>query len=325
MTDKRERVLNALNKREVDHVPVGFWYHFGGKEAQGEDCVQAHLNYYRETDLDFLKIMCDGFFTFPIPDRIRSAKDWWTLESPGREHPFIRDQVWRAKRIVEEIGRERCVFYNVYAPFSSIRFGYGEERVMQHIREDRDAVRYALDVIAQTNALLAQLVIEEAGCDGVYFCVQGGEQSRFTAEEYRELIRPSDLFVLKHANRFSENNIIHCCGWAGARNHLEVWKDYPARCFNWAVYVEGLSLADGRRFFGDKAVMGGFETLHLDEAMTRYRGLLYTGTKEEIQSYTRELIRETGKRGLLLGGDCTVSSYLDHERIRWVVEAARQV
>ena len=186
MTDKRERVLNALNKREVDHVPVGFWYHFGGKEAQGEDCVQAHLNYYRETDLDFLKIMCDGFFTFPIPDRIRSAKDWWTLEPPGREHPFIRDQVWRAKRIVEEIGRERCVFYNVYAPFSSIRFGYGEERVMQHIREDRDAVRYALDVIAQTNALLAQLVIEEAGCDGVYFCVQGGEQSRFTAEEYRE-------------------------------------------------------------------------------------------------------------------------------------------
>lgn len=324
MAEKRERVLNALQKQEVDCVPVGFWYHFRGKEAQGEDCVQAHLKYYRETDLDFLKVMCDGFFTFPIPDRIQKAKDWFTLEPLRRDHPFIQDQLWRAKRIVEEIGRERCIFYNVYAPFSSIRFGYGEEKVMQHIREDKEAVKYALDIIAQTNALLAQLMVEEAGCDGIYFCVQGGERFRFSEDEYREVVRPSDLYVLEHANRFSKNNIIPCCGWAGAQNHLEAWRDYPASCFNWAVYVEGLSLHDGRNYFGDKAILGGFETLHLDEAMTQC-GLLYTGTKDEIQTYTRELILQTGKRGLLLGGDCTISSYLDHERIRWVVEAARQV
>ena len=54
--DKRTRVLNAMNKKEVDHVPVGFWFHFSGEEAAGYACVQAHLNYYRETDLDFLKV-----------------------------------------------------------------------------------------------------------------------------------------------------------------------------------------------------------------------------------------------------------------------------
>lgn len=323
--DKRERVLSALNKRPVDHVPVGFWYHYSGEDAQGERCVQEHLKYYRETDLDFLKVMCDGFFTFPIPDRIKKAEDWWTLEPVGANHPFVRDQVWRAKRLVEEIGKERCVFYNVYAPFSSIRFGYPEDKVMEHIRENPHAVMHALDMIAQTNALLARLVIEEAGCDGVYFCVQGGEKERFTEEEYRRMILPSDLYVLEHANRYSENNIIHCCGWAGAQNHLEIWREYPAKCFNWAVFVEGLTLADGRSYFGDRTVMGGYETLHLDEAMTQYKGLLYTGTKEEIQEYTRELIRFTGKRGLILGGDCTISAHLDHERVRWVVEAAREV
>ena len=26
--DKRTRVLNAMNKQPVDHVPVGMWYHF---------------------------------------------------------------------------------------------------------------------------------------------------------------------------------------------------------------------------------------------------------------------------------------------------------
>ena len=34
--DKRTRVFNALDKKPVDHVPVGFWYHFAGEQAVGE-------------------------------------------------------------------------------------------------------------------------------------------------------------------------------------------------------------------------------------------------------------------------------------------------
>ena len=323
--DKRTRVLNALNKKPVDHVPVGFWYHFAGENAKGEACVQAHLDYYRQTDLDFMKIMCDGYFNYPIPDTIQKAEDWWTLKPLGPDHPFIREQVWRAKRLVEEIGKERCVFYNVFAPFSFIRFGYPEEKVMQHIRENKLAVMHALDMIAQDSATLAQLLIREAGCDGIYYCVQGGERDRFTMEEYREMIAPSDLYVLEHANRYSQNNILHCCGWAGAKNNLALWKDYPVKCVNWAVFVEELPIPEGRILYGDKAVLGGFETLHLNAQMTEYQGILYTGTKEEVQDYTRELIRFCGKRGLMLGGDCTIASFLDYERIRWVVEAAREV
>ena len=180
-------------------------------------------------------------------------------------------------------------------------------------------------VIAQDLALLCEKLIREAGVDGVYFCVQGAEKNRFTTEEYQRLVAPSDIYVLEHANRFSDNNILHCCGWAGESNNLQVWKDYPVKCVNWAVYVEKLPIPEGRIFYGDKAVLGGFETLHLNPEMTRYKGLLYSGSKEEIQSYTRELIQFCGKRGLLLGGDCTVASFVDHERIRWVVEAARAI
>ncbi len=323
--DKRTRVLNALNKKPVDHVPVGFWYHFAGENAKGEACVQAHLDYYRQTDLDFMKIMCDGYFNYPIPDTIQKAEDWWTLKPLGPDHPFIREQVWRATRLVEESGKERCVSYNVLAPFPFTRFGYPEEKVMQHIRENKLAVMHALDMIAQDSATLAQLLIREAGCDGIYYCVQGGEQDRFTMEEYREMIAPSDLYVLEHANRYSQNNILHCCGWAGAKNNLALWKDYPVKCVNWAVFVEELPIPEGRILYGDKAVLGGFETLHLNAQMTEYQGILYTGTKEEVQDYTRELIRFCGKRGLMLGGDCTIASFLDYERIRWVVEAAREV
>ncbi len=324
--DKRTRVLNALNKRRVDHVPVGFWFHFSGEEAMGEACVKAHLKYYRDTDLDFVKIMCDSYFPFPLPE-IKTASDWKNVRPLEEDHPFICEQIERAKGIVEGIGSERCVFYNVFAPFSSLRFGAGEvgltdDDVMAHIKEDKNAVMHALDVIGETNALLAEKLITEAGCDGIYYCVQGGEYGRFTPDEYRAVITPSDLYVLEHANRFSDNNIIHMCGWAGNRNQLTVWQDYPAKAVNWAVHVEGLDLENGRYFTGGRTSLGGFET-HWDENIQQ--GILYTGSKEELQEYTKNMILDHGKIGLMLGGDCTIDAKLDWERIRWVVEAARSI
>ena len=321
--DKRTRVFAAMDKRPVDHVPVGFWYHFAGEQAVGEGCVRAHADYVRDCDLDMLKIMCDGYFPYPVPDNCVTAADWWNLQPLGKDHPFIREQVERARRLVEELGRDMPVFYNVFAPFSSIRFGAGEERVMQDIREDRLAVMHALDVIAQDNALLSELLIREAGCDGVYYCVQGGEEGRFTPEEYREMIAPSDLYVLEHANRFSQYNILHCCGWAGAKNQMALWKDYPVKCVNWAVYVEELPLEEGRHFFGDRACLGGFQSQHQEGKP--HKGVLHNGTEQEVREFTRQLILSFGKRGLLLGADCTVSEHIDHERIRWVVETARSI
>lgn len=69
--DKRTRVFNAMDKKPVDHVPVGFWYHFGGEQAKGEGCVKAHIDYVKDCDLDILKIMCDGYFPYPVPKRSR--------------------------------------------------------------------------------------------------------------------------------------------------------------------------------------------------------------------------------------------------------------
>ena len=320
--DKRTRVLNAIHKREVDHVPAGFWYHFSGEESLGDPCVKAHMNYYEDTDLDFVKIMCDGYFPYPVPEEIRKASDWYALRPLGSDHPFIREQVERAKKIVDLKGAEMCVFYNVFAPFSSLRFGAGDERVMADLREDRLAVMHALDVIAQDNALLARLLITEAGCDGVYYCVQGGEHGRMAPEEYISTIRPSDLYVLEHANRYSDSNIMHCCGWSGMKNQLCLWSDYPVAAVNWAVHVEGVSLEEGRRLFGNKAVLGGFETLWDGK---KQQGIIYNGTKEALQNYTKELILNHGKTGLVLGGDCTLDSGISSDRIRWVVEAARGI
>jgi uroporphyrinogen decarboxylase len=147
--------------------------------------------------------------------------------------------------------------------------------------------------------------------------LQGGEVNRFTYDEYRTLITPSDKYVLEHANQFSDNNMLHLCGWAGIKNRLECWQDYPAKAFNWAVYVEELGLKEGAEFFGGKTVLGGFDNTK--------EGLLYSGAKEDVETFTADLIKDSASTGLIIGADCSLSSDIDRQRISWVVEAAKTV
>lgn len=325
--NKRERVLAALNGEPVDHVPAAFWFHFAGDEVKGETNVQAHLKYFREADLDFIKIMDDGYTWYPAPAEVVIEGRWDLVKPLDANHPYITGQVERAKRIVDELGGEAYAFYNVFSPLITLRFVYDAAgKNFDALSEDLKAhpveVMEALDAIAVTQSLLSRLVIEEAGVDGIYYSVQGAEPGRFTLEEHRKLVRPSDLYVLDHANRYSETNIAHLCGWAGNRNDLDKWRDYPAKAVNWAVSVECLSLVDGRAFFGNRTVLGGFET-HWDGTVRQ--GIIYDGTEEQIKDYTRKLILDFGKRGLILGGDCTVDASIDWEHIRWVREASAEL
>ena len=102
-------------------------------------------------------------------------------------------------------------------------------------------------------------LIQEAGCDGIYYCVQNAETFRFTSEEYHKFVEPYDLKVLDYANSISKYNILHCCGWSGDKNRVEVWKNYKAAAVNWAVYVEDMDLSVGRDFFNANCVLGGFD------------------------------------------------------------------
>lgn len=315
--NKRERVLAAMNLEKVDRPPVGFWFHFQEGQIAGDACVQAHLNYYNRIDVDMVKIMCDSYFDYPNPvaKAVKEPKDWYAMKPLGADSPFIREQVERARAIKAGLKDEMVVIYNVFAPFSLIRFGVGDELVMKHLKEDPAAIQYALDVIAEDVCTLGELLITDAGIDGAYYCVQGGEKNRFTPEEYRSLITPSDLKPLKHINKFSQTNVLHCCGWAGIPNNVEIWQDYPAKTVNWACFIENMSLSEGRKFFGGKCVLGGFDN--------RPQGVLYSGTQEEVTAEANRIIADSGKTGVILGADCTLPATIDVERFGWVVNAAR--
>ena len=186
--------------------------------------------------------------------------------------------------------------------------------IADFIKEDPETLAHVLDVIAGDIATLSRRLIQEAGIEGIYFSTQQIQDERVTDEEYRKIIEPSSIAVLEAANEAGGINILHICGFEGASNEVELFKDYPAQVINWATHHEGLSLAAGRKLFGDRAVLGGF--------VNGKKGLLYQGEREAIEQETHRLVAEAGSRGLILGADCTVPDDFQLERLDWVRQAA---
>ena len=315
--NKRQRVTNAMNLKAVDRPPVGFWFHFPEDQCLGQVCVDAHLDYYNNIDVDMAKLMCDGYFDYPNPvaKAVVNPEDWMQMKPLGPDSDFIRGQVERAKAVRTGLRDDMIVLYNVFAPFSTLRFGTSDAVVTRHLNENPDAILYALNVVAQDNALLCEKLITEGGVDGVYYCLQGAEENRMNHDDYMRLIAPSDLKVLTYANRFSDMNMLHCCGWAGIPNRLENWREYPAKSVNWACFIENMQVKEGQEFFGGRCVLGGFDN--------RREGVLFSGTRAEVEVYTRALVASAPATGFMIGADCTLPLDIDPERFQWVVDCVK--
>lgn len=328
---KRQLVLDAFNNKPVERVPVGFWFHFANEDefSQGlknpdviRKNIEGHNKFVAEFKPDFVKHMSDGFFEYPNPilSDFESPEDLLKLKPLGPEHPWIVKQVELVRTLTDSFGSEVLTFYNIFAPatFFKLRFGdKGNTILADLLLENKDAVKHALDTIAEDLATLSLKVITDGKADGIYLSVQNVQDNRITPELYKEVIAPGELLVLESANKASEYNILHICGYRGSRNDLSFYFDYHAKVFNWAVNVEGISLAEGKRLFGGRAVIGGFDNTA--------SGVLYSGSKEEIEDFTEKLLRESGTIGIILGADCTVPGDIDLDRLDWVRKKAKSL
>ena len=119
-----------------------------------------------------------------------------------------------------------------------------------------------------------------------------------------------------HGLQYTDNVLLHICGYGKYTNHLEWYKDYPVKAFNWAIYSENISLAEGKKILNNKPVFGGFDNAE--------GSLLYTGTKEEIQKEIYRILDESGIQGVGLGADCTIREDIDIERLQWIKDIATE-
>lgn len=323
---KRELVLNAFNNQEVERVPVGFWFHFAAdaffdsSEETVKRNIAGHQKYVDEFHPDFLKLMSDGFFGYPNEaiKKIKTAADLDRIEKEDAGK-WIQGQVDLVRELTGRFQKEVASFYNIFAPatyLSLLLESAGNElTVAQLAKENPKGLARVLDLIAKDVALLSRRVIAEGGADGIYLSVRNIDG--VSNADYLDVIAPSELAVLENANAVSRYNILHICGYEGHRNDLSTYVDYPARIVNWAVTVENVSLSEGKKLFDGKAVIGGFNNTT--------DGVLYKGSKEEIEAETARLIADAGTTGVILGADCTIPSDTPLEHLSWVREKAKEV
>jgi len=319
----RERVLSAFKGEPVDRVPVGFWFHFLNNAdfdnalsdpALAGTNLAGHRKFIDAFHPDFVKIMSDGYFHYPKPEGVFDTPESLSaIPVIGADHPWIRAQVGLVKEIVA-MQEDTAFFHNIFSPLNSLNYIAGHQNVYRMIRENPDAVAKALDAIADGLIVLAEEVIKKGGADGIYLSVTNPDASSLPHDAYRKVVSPSEIRILQAARSFGGHQILHICGYRGQHNDLSVFSEYPADVFNWATHVESIYLAEGRKYFPGKTVLGGFDNVS--------GSLIHTGTKEEIEAYVGDLLEETGKTGVIIGADCTVPSDIDLTRLEWVRAAA---
>ena len=257
MTSKRELVLKAFRGEPVDRVPVGFWHHFTsedewlagfGNQAIIDKNLAGHQAFLAEVKPDFIKLMSDGYFSYPNErlKKVQSIKVLADIEPLGADHPWISEQVELVQKIRAGFTEDLVAIYNIFAPVTYFKWlvgkvAGGDDIIADFLAEDAVLTKRVLDVIAQDIAALTERIIKEAGADGIYLSVQSIQDARVSAEDYKAFIAPSELAVLEAANAAGGVNILHICGYEGARNDVHLFTDYPAQVITWAVGPEGIT------------------------------------------------------------------------------------
>ena len=159
-TGKKELVLNAMDRKTVERVPAGFWFHFLDDEIHADaythpeleqKVLDGEIRYIEEAQPDFVKIMTDGFFSYPNPavQTARTAAELAKVQPLPDDHPFFTRQVAYAKEITRRYGSDIAMFYNLFCAGTILKFvrpgtiSENEKFLAQLIQEDKAAVRAA--------------------------------------------------------------------------------------------------------------------------------------------------------------------------------------
>ena len=318
--NKRERVIAAINGESVDCVPSGFTLHFPDDCKTGEAAVAAHLDFFRETDTDIIKIMNENLF--PDMGVIREPEDFEKYRELGAEEDFLVHQLELTEAIMKRadpdafsLGTVRGITPSMIHPLMARGMEYPEARlfVRDSLRKNPEPVLRAAERVTET---LCRLVrgYADAGVDGIYYAALGGERDIFTDREFELWVKPFDLRVMEAIREAGGYCFLHICK---ENLNMERYRSYGpyADVINWGVYEAPLSLKEGRALFPGKAVMGG---------LANHLGVMDCGTEAELQTEVHRIITEAGREGFILGADCTLPAQISYRQVRAAVEAARE-
>jgi uroporphyrinogen decarboxylase len=308
--NKRESMLRLLDPSYApERVPAAFFLHFDPAFHEGKAAVDKHLEFFRATDMDLVKIQ----FEQDMPaQKIEKPADWAKV-------PVYRGEFWEkplavVKGIVEAVHGEALVLLTLYSPFMLAGQVAGAPTVVRHIEEDPSAFKKGIGALAEGLIGFVKDCIA-AGVDGFYASTQGGEAGRLARPtSFADCVRPYDLEVMNEIKRACPFNILHVCDYHLPYTDIAPFTDYPGHVVNTSLKLVGkeISAREVARVF-NRPFMGGMER----------KGVIATGTPEEIRAAVRAAIAAAPER-FILGADCTVPSDTPWENLRIAIAAAHE-
>jgi uroporphyrinogen decarboxylase len=307
--NKRDVILGLLESgRPETYTPAAFFLHFDPSYHFGQAAVEKHLEFFRSTGMDFVKIQYER--NFPRLPAVQRADDWTRMPLYGEE--FFEPQLKVVEGIVKAIKREAVVVVTLYSPFMCAGHAVGEENVLQHVRENPEAVTKGMEIVTESVMTFVKACIR-LGVDGFYHSTQGGETHRLADRTlFETFVRPYDLAVMKEAERSCIFNILHVCDYVGEYDDLTRFQEYPGHVVSCPLKVGGrrLPLAEAYRLF-NRPVMGGLDR----------RSVIATGSEAQIRAEVDATLRQAPER-FILGADCTVPAETPWGNLRTAIQTA---
>ena len=158
--NKRDALLSVLeSSKPQEYVPAAFFTHFPPEYHGGQAAVEKHLEFFRFTGMDFIKIQYERKFP-PVP-QIRRPEDWAKI--PFYDLEFYEPQLQAVEGLVKAAKSEALVLCTLYSPLMCAGHTTSHETVTAHLSEDPDAVAKGLErVVVPLPAIPVDASVEES-------------------------------------------------------------------------------------------------------------------------------------------------------------------
>jgi len=295
-------------KVEPWYTPAAFFLHFEERYKLGSAAAAQHLNYFRHTDMDFVKIQFEKEYE-PV-DFLKKPSDWAKLKPNPLD--FYEPQLVAVREIVKTLKPEALVIMTLYSPFMWAGHTATHPVLLRHMEEDPLAVKRGLDTLVESQMLFVKECIK-TGVDGFYMSTQGSETKQFNDPRlFKDYVKPSDLVAMKEATTACPFNILHVCDYNAPYANYDAVLDYPGQVVNCnpQTTTKLLNWQEISALF-NRPCMGGMERL----------GVISKGSLSQIDEEVRKVLKAAPKQ-FILGADCTVAGNTDWNKLRRAIDFA---